>query len=282
MSSKEINHLKELLASKGRHGQYQKLPPTLPDEVFASFPERWDTRLDEERYNWIISSLNCNNKTILEIGANIGYFASRFASEGNNVVYAYEPDDILFEALESIIRMGQLGKKVIPCHTPVDITTINSLPNVDIILNLNVIQHAGFDFEKGNISSIDDWREYAVDFLSQLRSKSEYMVFQMGYQLWGHDKPICKEKDIIQYTISLLRDSGWLPQHCGIVTQMPLINEITQYHSIDSYNNEIKLITRNKLPMRYLFEVFLSKITQKPYILYSFTQRPIFICKCKY
>lgn len=279
MENDEINHLKELLSYHGRHGLYQKLPPTLPKDIRDAFPERWDTRLDEERYNWIISNLDCKNKNILEIGANIGYFSSRFAHSCNCSVSAYEPDPQLFDVLSTIIRLSNLEDRISAHNTSITLDTIDALPQFDIILNLNVIQHAGYDFENASISSLRDWRDYSVSFLHKLRSRSDYMIFQMGYQLWGFDREICNESDIINYTVSLLRDSGWRPEFCGVLNSIPLRNEKPNYENIDITKNRFPQIMRNRLPMRYLFDVILSKIAHKPYVSYTFAQRPIFICK---
>lgn len=279
MTHDDIDHLKSILLYHGRHGLYQKLPPTLPQNIRDQFPKRWDTRLDEERYDWITSSLDCKNKSILEIGANIGYFSSKFADSCDSSVYAYEPDSQLFEILNTIIRLSNLEEKVSAQNTSITLDTIDSLPKVDIILNLNVIQHAGYDFETTSVSSLEDWRDYSVRFLRKLKSRSDIMVFQMGYQLWGFDQSICNESDIINYTVSLLKDSGWNPEVCGILNKIPLRNEKTNYETITLTKNSSPRIQRKTLQMRYLFEVMSSKITKKPYVSYTFAQRPIFICR---
>ena len=58
---------------------------------------------------------------ILDIGANIGYTASLFAqdSDGDAMVYAFEPEPFNFQLLQSCVKDRNLQEKVIPVHSAI-------------------------------------------------------------------------------------------------------------------------------------------------------------------
>jgi len=282
MTEDNVTSLKKLLYYNGRHGHYQRLPPTLPKNVLDEFKDTRNPRLDEERFNWISSNISINNKTIIEIGANIGYFSSRLGDISKNAVYAYEPDSKLSNTLNKIIKIGNLEETVTVFNDSITLETIDTLPEVDIILNLNVIQHAGYDFDSNLISSLEDWETYAIKYLNKLSNKANTMVFQMGYQLWGFNETICNENEIIRYTTKLLQKSGWDPISCGVLLSIPKDNETAKYVNYNLSNEDSHLITKTNLPFSYIVKMIKSKLLNEPYISYRFAQRPIFICKSRF
>ncbi len=71
----------------------------------------------------------------MDIGANIGYFSFRLASEKNALITIYEPHDQHIKAIESIKSiLGIPGKKINCVNRGVGLDDINNLPEQDIVL----------------------------------------------------------------------------------------------------------------------------------------------------
>jgi 2-polyprenyl-3-methyl-5-hydroxy-6-metoxy-1,4-benzoquinol methylase len=76
-----LNKLISLLSSKSKHGNYQMLPPQLLNKLPELKQYSHTRRLDDKRYEWIVNNIDLSKKSIIDIGANVGYFSIRFASE---------------------------------------------------------------------------------------------------------------------------------------------------------------------------------------------------------
>ena len=127
--------------------------------------------------------------------------------------------------------------------------SIATLPKADVLLLLNVIQHAGYDFETpGQEIDKHGWLDHSIQYLSKLRIVSKTMLFQMGYTLGGVAGKLCKDKEILAFTTDLLQRAGWRIIQCGMVKQLPLLVDKVEYCDIDTdysrYVSNIRLSTR--------------------------------------
>jgi hypothetical protein len=95
----------------------------------------------------------------------------------------------------------------------VGLREVTSLPKFDVLLHLNVLHHAGGDFDAGDVTDAPSFLAYARRYLSALRSSATTLVFQMGSNLWGDKRRpiIAVDDDLrkIRLLASLLRDAGW-------------------------------------------------------------------------
>lgn len=272
-----LDELKELLITKSKHGNYEMLPPALLkfDPSLSSYSN--SVRLDQQRYDWFSNKINFEGRNLLDIGANIGYFSLRLATEHNATVTAYEPfkpHSQCIELSKKILNLTDDQFKVV--NEGVSFDRISTLKKVDIILFLNVLQHAGEDYDREYVHDLTEWREYAVQYLNKLKEVGEYLVFQTGYTWLGHEDKLCKDKEILDYTIKILSDSGWSIISCGIIA------DASNPTYIDHKINESQI---NPLPLTSKWDSM--NLSLKKRILgykydYRFMQRPIFICKVQY
>jgi len=270
----DLDELKELLITKSKHGNYEMLPPALlkVDPTLSLYSN--SSRLDRQRYDWFSNKINFEGKKLLDIGANIGYFSLRLATEHNAIVTAYEPFEPHSRCIELSKRILNLtDDEFTVLNEGISLDKISSLERADIILFLNVLQHAGEDYDTEYVQCLTDWREYAVRYLNKLKDISEYLIFQMGYTWLGHDDRFCKDEDILDYTVKLLSDAGWSIISCGTVKSVHnpayidyAVNDSGKNHSpLTSKWDSISFSLRKRiLGNRYD---------------YRFMQRPIFICK---
>ncbi len=196
-----------------QHGNYQEIPPSIPVELRQRLPDYPKTRLESARYDWLDSYGIFAGKKIVEIGANLGYFSIRAASERNARVVAYEPDHVLASTMALIAKLSGVSDRVEIRSEPVMLNRWPDLPTSDLVINLNVIHHAGRDFDNQYVKTIEDWQSYAMKYLEKFLTVAPLMVFQTGYTwgAWGDTAPrlVPQGDDIDNWTQKLLRRAGW-------------------------------------------------------------------------
>lgn len=270
----DLDALKKLLITRSKHGNYGMLPPALikVDPSLSLYSN--SNRLDQQRYDWFSKKINFEGKRVIDIGANTGYFSLRLATEYNSIITAYEPFEPHYRSIELSKRILNLADdRFFVVNEGISLDKISSLERVDIILFLNVLQHAGEDFDVERVQNLADWRRYAVQYLDKLKEIGRYLIFQMGYTWLGHEDKICKDKDILDYTMKLLADSGWSIISCGIVAGL---NNPTYIDYILSETG------KNRSPFTSKWDSVNINL-RKRFFGYKydhrFIQRPIFVCR---
>ncbi|MBT8507874.1 hypothetical protein AZH53_05535 [Methanomicrobiaceae archaeon CYW5] len=270
----ELEDIRKLLDARSKHGHYQMLPPALIniEPTLSRFSH--SRRLDNERYEWFSKKINFKNKRILDIGANIGYFSFRLATEMQGNLTTYEPfidHSIAIDTCKRILGLDDNSFNNV--NQGVSLKDIKNLKRYDIVLFFNVLQHAGEDFDSNFVRSVDDWRDYAVQYLTELRNITEYLIFQTGYTWLGHEGKFCDDDDILDFTIDLLRDAGWNIEYCGVVTNHQSPNYVDYEISNDSKNVHPLISFWTKYGIIFKNKFFNANLD------YRFMERPLFICK---
>jgi uncharacterized protein DUF1698 len=266
-----MDEITSLLTSQSKHGNYQMLPPALVKKVPSLQKFSNSKRLDDKRYDWISQKINFKNKHILDIGANIGYFSLRFASEKNAYITMYEPQKQHAKAIHKITRLLDIENADI-VNEGIAMNDISKLSKFDVILLFNVIQHAGDDYDRNYVTDITEWRSYAVSYLKQLSQKGKFMVFQTGYTWLGSRGPLCENNNIIDFTAKLLNEAGWTIKNCGIIDS--ILNPKYEDYTIKTQNNKHPLFSlKNRILIKIINSLKVGQVSTR------FMQRPIFICE---
>ncbi len=268
-----MDELIQNLQNLSKHGMYQMLPPALIKKHPELGRYSYTRRLDNKRYNWFSEKIDFNGKQVFDIGANIGYFSFRLAEEKEACIKVYEPCAAHAKAMENIRKIVGLSEERFQINnSSVAMDSVDYLPNADIILFFNIIQHAGEDYAEDMIKNLPQWRNYACNFLEKLSLKSKYLVFQMGYTWLGHKEKFVSDKAILPYTVDLLEKSNWEVKHIGIQTSL----------FKDDYVDVVKI---NNLPFLHTKSMkFIDKVLKKIGVIENdlrFKQRPIFVCQTK-
>jgi hypothetical protein len=263
----------KLLSSQAKHGCYQMLPPSLLSVMPELEKYNFSRRLDSKRYEWFAERLDFTGKKVLDIGANIGYFSFRLALGESAIITVYEPYKIHAEAIQEIQKIVKVKNDEFTCvNKGVGLNDIEYLPEQDIILFFNVLQHAGEDFDKDLIEKIDQWKDYAIQYLNKLTFKARYLIFQLGYTWLGDSGYLCKDEEIIDFTVSILNKTGWTIRNCGVISNV--INPVYKDLIINNKHNKHPIINRkDMLVSKSLNKIKLLKLD------YRFMQRPLFICE---
>ena len=222
-----VENLKERLSNlygnNSKHSHYQNIPEFVKESIgySESINEEW--RGDTARYKYILREVqDLKPKSICDIGANTGFFSLSLAHKFPEMkVTAFEGNPNHVEFMGLVKEAFSLKNiKIENCY--IDYEGIKHLGQYDMLLNLNVLHHAGADFDE-NKTSYENVDAYLIQYLKRLITKAKKVVFQMGYN-WGGDKskPIVElQNDLgkIKYTHELFAQSGWKVQEIAHIVR---------------------------------------------------------------
>ncbi len=217
----KIRQIIDLITESGKHASYQDLPGLIKENFNNELKEIvWSpNRLDVPRLNWIKDALREKSpKTITDIGANTGFFSVELKHFLGASCVAYEPHAPHAEALSLIRDLCGIDRSELQIqNVGVSLGDIDKLEDADLLIFLNVLHHAGDDFDGAIVKNISDWKKYSSEYLGRLSDKYNYMFFQLGNAWKGSSEKIYKDDDFFGSTINLLHASGWLIESAGLV-----------------------------------------------------------------
>ena len=218
MNSPNQSALKASLASlysdKSKHSSYQSVPDFVAKVIDyqEAIQENW--RGDSVRLSYIESRLA--SKELVnwcDFGANTGFFSLTLAHrypERQLLAVEANPNHAAF--ISKIIQAFHMGNIQV-LGEPITLETLAKVQGQDVMLHLNVLHHAGADFDKGLVSGTDDFLTYAEEYLRRLRKCTRKLVFQLGSNLWGDkSKPIIDHRadaEKLALFAGLLQRAGW-------------------------------------------------------------------------
>jgi hypothetical protein len=216
---------------------------------------------------------------LADVGANTGFFTLSLAHRYHHLfVSAYEPNPNHARLIRILAKsFGIANVKAVP--KGVSLGNSNRVGKHDAVLHLNVLHHAGFDFDPELPREMSHFTEYSVRYLSGLGKRFGWMIFQMGSN-WGGDKsrPLIARDDHagkLIYFSSLLVKGGWelvkiaypLRTESGEIVYRNLPAEL-----VNSLNFDPESVESRHLDS----EISRFNLDQFPG---EFYKRPMFICK---
>ncbi len=234
--AEQINLLKKLykLASNTKkHSSYQ----LLPDELRALFKKNdisEKTHYERERLAYFLKHFNPKNKQILDIGGNTGYFSFEFINKGAKRVDCYEGGEIHAEFLSIASEILKVRNKF--NLWPEYFNFENDLNvNYNLILLLNVLHHVGDDFGNSSMSK-DQAKSKIIEKLNCLSSKTNMLIFQMGFNWKGNIKQCLFDNGTKLEMIKFIKKgvkNNWEIRDIGIAERN---NEIVKYTPVNENN----------------------------------------------
>ena len=206
--------LSRLYADMSKHSTYQTVPDFVSEVIDyqVQIDENW--RGDRVRLRYFERRLAGHaGRRWADFGANTGFFSLSLAhADPARQVMAIEGNPNHATFIRTIAEAFDLSNVEVLSRA-VTIDDLDTLPTQDVMLHLNVLHHAGADFDAGRVDTADDFLGYAHTYLMRLRARVGTLVFQVGTNLWGD-----KGKPVIDYTddvgklvllADLLRNAGW-------------------------------------------------------------------------
>ena len=212
------DRLHKLYHDASKHSVYQSVPGFIArargyqEEIHSLW------RSDTPRYDYIAKRIDVpRGASIADIGANTGFFSLNIAHARPDLsVVAYELNPRHAEFI------GLTAKAFALVHVEVrsqscDLAGLALLPTFDTLLLLNVLHHAGFDFDHEIPDDNEAFTAHAVDYLRRLRDHARQLVFQIGSNRGGDKaRPLFPRDDDqrrLGWIAQVLRMAGWKLDH---------------------------------------------------------------------
>lgn len=198
MTSKE--KLIQAYSKASKHSNYQVLPKNIKN-IIGDNDVQTHTRFEPERLRYLLKVLDIQNRSVLDIGGNTGYFTFEFLDAGAKEIVHYEGNKEHSEFVRFAAEAIGLQH---------EIQTLNGYFTFDgrykeyhdIILLFNVLHHVGDDYGDKDLT-VEDARRIIMNQLNSLSLNCETMVFQLGFNWQGDvNKPLFEhgtKKEMIEF-----------------------------------------------------------------------------------
>lgn len=209
--------LQKLYSDASKHSVYQHVPEFVSAELgyAETIDEGW--RGDRNRLSYLLANQSPRaGETWLDFGANTGFFTLSLAHDFPETAFvAVEANPNHARFIERVAHyFGMRNVEVI--QRAVGLRELPTLPRATFLLHLNVLHHAGHDFDTDLVPNRDGFTAYAENYLRALHQVADAMLFQMGSN-WGGDKqqPLIGTRDDaskLRLFAALLSKAGWHPE----------------------------------------------------------------------
>jgi hypothetical protein len=215
-----VGRLRALYHDASKHSVYQSVPAFIARALGYQEEIHSLWRSDAPRYDYLAARLGLPaGASVADIGANTGFFSLNLAHGRPDLrIAAYELNPRHAEFIWLTAKAFALGGVKVYSQTCA-LAGLDALPVFDAVLLLNVVHHAGFDFDLDVPDDNDAFTAYARSYLAHLRAHSRRLVFQIGSNRGG-DKarplfPRDDDRGRLAWTAQLLREAGWGIDHLG-------------------------------------------------------------------
>lgn len=213
--------LEELYGRSSKHASYQSLPDWLAEMLDLQFEINEEWRGDRPRYPLMLQFIKENGaKSLIDFGANTGFFSLSLGHDLPDVqVTACEITPTHAGIIRLLAELGKLPNLSVR-EEPLDMAHMADFGKHDVALHLNILHHAGHDFDRDLVPDRAAFQPYAINYLREFRQTAKRMIFQMGYD-WGGNKalPLVSRDDQagkVEYTWHILDAAGWHVEYLGL------------------------------------------------------------------
>ena len=242
LSQEVLRELNDLIPQeKKEHHNYQDLESLvqlLSGEPHSVGYKHEQIPIDQERYQWLKARIAAlaDARSVLEVGGNLGYVCLRLVQELGLRAICFEP-------IEDYVRISNLLAKGFGLNNLYQSRcalvlwdNISELPRADVLVNLNVLHHAGRVFDCDVVARLGGWAAYAQSYLERLSHKGRYLFFQTG-NTWPSAR-LFENTEAPEFLADILGRSGWRVIDVGVCDKLPEL-------SISSYPlNQIEGVPR--------------------------------------
>ena len=228
----KIEKLRKLYLIKGRHSQYQLLASNLQKIVKDGIPSKY--KYEMERLDYIKKYVDFQNKTVLDIGGNTGYFTFEACNLGVAHVDYYEGNQTHAEFVNLAAELLKFDD-IVNVHSEYYLFEKNK-KQYDIAILLNVLHHLGFDFRGG--VTMGQAKKEILNSINILAFHCKYIAFQIGFNWCGNiNNCLFKhgtKKEVENFVREGTKDH-WMIKKIGIPVQK---NDKVAYEDVSLENNE--------------------------------------------
>ena len=216
------------------------------------------SRSEEARLDYILKNVDVKNKSIIDIGANTGYFSFELLKQGAEDVTCFEgnPEHSLF--IQDSANILKVFNKMTMYNEYYNFDKINQYSKkYDVMLLLNVLHHIGDDYGD-KMLNIENAKNMIINQLNKCAMVTKLLVFQLGFN-WKGDRNSClfangEKKELIDYikkeTIDYwdIQKIGIAEDNCGIILYKDLSGKnIIRQDSLGEFLNRPIFIMESKV-----------------------------------
>lgn len=180
----ERTALRALYDARSKHSSYQLIHPTLLP-LLGDAEGLPAGKQEAQRQRWFERVAPMAGRSVLDIGANTGYFSFAALQSGACFVRSQEGNaahaEFIADAAQALGAAERL--QVVPAYFEF---TPDADLRFDVTLCLNVVHHLGDDFGDGALS-IDQARAKMLDAINALTAWTKTLVLQVGFN-WKGDR----------------------------------------------------------------------------------------------
>ena len=182
---KQLNNILAKTTKTEKHRGYHILPERLNSKITDDSLKSHPVFFEKERMTFTRSYVNFQNKSILDIGCNTGYFLFGTMDDGATHVTGYEGKTLCNEFIGKAIELMEEEKKFIHFNKYYDFG--NDKEKYDVIFLLNVLHHVGDDYDDKSLT-LPDAKSKILDQINNLSKIASTLIFQMGFNWQGNIK----------------------------------------------------------------------------------------------
>ena len=271
--------LRQLYEDGSKHARYQNVPDFVREVLgyTEAINEEW--RGDTARYRYLRSALGLHGQRVVDVGANTGFFTLSLAHEFKDSTFiAMEGNRNHVVFIQSIVDTFGMTNVAVQ-HSYVCQDNLRQIPECDTVLLLNVLHHAGVDFDPEHVAEPADVADYTRQYLVGLSARAKRVVFQMGYN-WGGNKkrpivPLADDVEKVIYTSRLLAHAGWIIKRIAIahkIDEHPTVTYRDLAHDVVSILNRGRKDNATVAAVRGSLHAEMAELSE-------FYRRPMFLCE---
>lgn len=171
----------ELHKKNTKHSNYQILPNALVN-ILDKTQLKIHSRHESERMIYFVSKVSFENKKILDIGANTGYFTFESIDAGASSVVVYEGNKNHAEFITEASKIVSYPILAKPEYYAFEEDNTNYY---DVVLLLNIVHHLGDDYGDNSVNK-ENAKKQMLQCINKLSKNCEKMIFQMGFNWKGN------------------------------------------------------------------------------------------------
>lgn len=197
-----------------KHSQYQILPQCLAKFIDQRLLNT-KSRAEQQRFDYIIQRLSLKGKSLIDIGANTGFFSFSAIDAGVKHVTSYEGNSAHAQFLSSATELLDLNNIV---DVKNEYYSFTDTKKYDVCFLLNVIHHLGDDYGD-KFLRIEKAKEFMIQQLNKMSSICETLVLQIGFNWKGNIENCFFEKGTKQEMIEFIEKGThgyWDIEYIGI------------------------------------------------------------------
>jgi len=219
--SRTIGRLREIYKIRSKHSLYQSLPDclsfVLSDEIKPD-----QERKEKARMSYIMDRISLEDKNVLDIGGNTGYFTFESVRFGATYVHYYEGNKVHAEFVGLASKQLNFSKKIKISNEYFPFEDVKKEKFFDVCFCLNVVHHIGDDFGDYSLNNIDKAKSKIIDNINSLTRTSRIIVLQIGFN-WKGDVnlplfPNGEKLEMVNFLCNGIKEYFDV-LHCGIAVR---------------------------------------------------------------